>query len=271
MRHVSTKLHCKDADEWTQQKVSRIREEGGFDERFSFWLSDSPKNAKRRYYWKYRCPKCSSDEYVTKGLCDGVFESAESVLLQGQLSCRCSKVYRWTKEQRRYCIEKYLSDNHLAFNFVDWVGEYRHSGSKFLLKCSEHLPWETDFGRLGNKFGCPHCAKSGFKAHEPGCFYVLRAINDETSHDFTGFGVTGDLDSRLSVHKRKLRKRGYRIVDLEYFNFQQGQRALDIERSIKRNFEIQNTGIEGFMSEATYSYNYDNILSWVDKVLDSAA
>lgn len=69
---------------------------GKFHKDTIFKLSSKTYKANRviKNYWEYTCPICSNDEYVQNGLCSGVFLGRSSNLQQGNMACRCSKIYK---------------------------------------------------------------------------------------------------------------------------------------------------------------------------------
>ena len=101
--------------------------------------------------------------------------------------------------------------------------------------------------------GCPKCAKCGFKAHEPAHVYVYKISVGGT--DYVGFGITNDLKTRNCRHKTVFRKAG--AVGQLLFSYKtSGKTALDVEKTLKQNFPIVDTGITGFRTEA---FLYDEV------------
>lgn len=78
-------------------------------------------------FFDMTCPICSSDEYVREGLCDGVFTAQMSSLKSGSIPCRCSSVFRWSKEQRVYQINKICDREDMVF--TGWINGYENSFS----------------------------------------------------------------------------------------------------------------------------------------------
>lgn len=131
---------------------------GKFLEGTKFWRSERKDSRGAQNYWNYHCPKCSGDEFVECGLCSGVFESYVSNLKLGQLSCRCSKGYRFTQEQREYQIKKVFDSE--GGEFIGWKDKvgYKNPKSKFKWNCKESHSCETmvtDF--LNKNTRCPIC------------------------------------------------------------------------------------------------------------------
>jgi hypothetical protein len=252
-------------DEWVKWKIAEFTRAGSIGGGFEFWPSDTEKNSKRLYYWKYKCPKCSNDEFVDAGLCDGIFESAEATLRKGQLSCRCSKAFRWTKDQREFVINKILKERGDGVEFVRWRDGYHGALSKMVLKCVKNYEWTISIGNFMNGAGCPCCSTTGFKANNPGALYVIRAVNNVTGESFTGYGISGCVDHRIRQHKCSLRKKGFVMTEMEFFHFNTGSMALSMEREIRKNFYKSGINVKGFIEESTSYHNYDDLISFVEE------
>lgn len=134
--------------------------------------------------WNYTCPKCSYDEYVTAGVCSGIFKTTGSDLNSGKRSCRCSKVYYWNTEQREYQINRICKEEGLSF--LGWEDEegYKRPTSKFKWRCKRGCLCSStvdDFINAGCR--CFSCRKkcgsngNGFYRHrvkEKDTLYILR-------------------------------------------------------------------------------------------------
>ncbi len=124
--------------------------------------------------WKVRCPKCSSDEYVKRGLCSGVFHSTTSNLKRGVRPCRCSKFSR-TENQWVFEITKLLKEE----------GHYRDFSYKLFNKKDTKFSWKCKYGHIqdssftrffyqGNR--CAACLGEGFCRG----FYIKRSKEYDT-------------------------------------------------------------------------------------------
>lgn len=163
--------------------INKFMSSGVFLEGTKFWRSD--KRDRRGYYpyWNYSCPKCSNDEYVKQGLCDGVFIGVISTLSKGNKSCRCASTFRWTQKQREYQLKTLL--NREGASFTDWVGNYNGAFSKFNWVCNKGHPCSTEisnFIHLNHR--CKTCAENlwGFyqeRATDIDTLYLLRFQNNE--------------------------------------------------------------------------------------------
>jgi hypothetical protein len=214
--------------------------------------------------WKYRCGVCSDDIFVKNGLCSGLFNSSYANLSVGKKSCRCSRAYRWTAQQREFQVKSTLEYEGLKYNFVGWEDNYKNVGSKIVLNCDVHGNWPVNihsFLAVGNR--CPDCATSGYKKGVDAGFYILKV---EGRHSFIGFGVSNTPDRRLHTHARNLKRAGLKIVATQIF-YVTGQQAWNIEQVIKKRFPCNPQDIEGFKTEATYYEYYQEVVDFVDKLI----
>ncbi len=104
-------------------------------------------------------------------------------LRDGKVSCRCSKSYRWTKEQKEYNISKVLEEDNIIF--VSWKNKDRVN-----LKCNTcGKEWDTLYYNVvsgGNR--CPVCSrhecKEGFyigKGEVEDYLYLLKFTHEKES------------------------------------------------------------------------------------------
>lgn len=148
-------------------KSSAIIRRKGDDEHISNFVSTGIFDLKRtnildgegRYrIWEYKCSLCSHDEYVTNGLCSGIFTSFNSDLVKGKKGCRCADNYRWTSVQREFQISKLLNANFPHIHFVGWVGKYENVNSDVILLCDIHGEYVQKVNYLiNNHCACPMC------------------------------------------------------------------------------------------------------------------
>lgn len=216
--------------------------------------------------WSYKCSKCSNDEYVKAGLCSGIFKTHSTNLRAGKSSCRCTKTNRWTKSQREYQIKEALkSDKNISF--LGWETDSSKNNNKVILSCNidGHGVWKPRLSKILMGQRCPKCAVSGFNPLREGCLYVIRVTSDKD--DFTGFGITNSLKTRMSTHRKNFRRKGYEISEMELF-YDSGSIVADIENLLKKEFMITPKNIEGFKTEATHYHMFDDVVSFVEKELE---
>lgn len=209
-------------------------------------------------YWNYHCPICSTDEYVTAGLCTGEFEAFSGSFQAGAIPCRCAKAFYYTKEQREYKIIKTLAEENSGIVFKRWKEKYNGGGTKVVLECPEH----GEFDRVVNSFisagnhRCPMCAKHGFKTYKEAVVYVIKTSG------FTGYGITNSFETRITKHWRNIKDAGLEIYWCDKF-YMQGHEAQKIEKDIKMVFPVFGQSIEGFKTEATYRDFHKYVLDFV--------
>lgn len=214
-----------------------------------------------KMYFNYSCDICSNDEYVKESLCTGLFSSDSTALKNGSLSCRCSKRYLWTEQQREYQIRGCLfTENKLSF--LGWDKGYSNIYSTVLINCNTHGEFKTSFSSLFyNKTSCPSCSVTGFDSTKPAWIYVLYVKGVERS--FTGFGISNVIDKRLRKHYNNLSKLNLEMSEVMTYSLDGGL-AASIEKEIGKNFEIVSQGIEGFIKEATYAENFNSVIKFVE-------
>lgn len=240
---------------------------GGFVEGTTF-TRNSDVHAKT--FWNVYCPICSNDEYVKAGVCTGVFKALGVNLTKGRKPCRCSKKYTWTKEQREYKINALCAESQVKYEFIGW-GEKGYHGafSKFNIKCPIHDVWLAGVDKFINTGQrCPSCAKGGYSTQKRGYVYVLKITG--VTCDFTGYGISNYPVDRLRVHQTHLNPYGFRITDKFIFEMS-GQRAFDMEYDMKATFPVFSQEMEGFRTEATHAYRYNDVISFVKEKLDSVS
>lgn len=101
---------------------------------------------------------------------------------------------------------------------------------------------------INGKSGCPACADYGFNPSKPATFYAYRiTCRNDT---YLGFGITGDFAERSARHQKSFRDHGA-TGELIFTYDGDGHAIQEIERTAIEQFEITNTGIPGFIREAT--------------------
>ena len=245
-----------------EESIKEFLSTGAFVEGTRFWrLPLDPQNR-----WACHCPICSNDELVKQGLCSGVFISTRSSLRKGSKSCRCSKPML-TPEQREYQVRKRIKDENLPYKFLGWKGEWEGANTRVHLYCEEH----GDFSPVVHSFMvgtlCASCAKTGFDPNKRAFVYVLRA--EGICGEFTGYGITGNAVARLRKHSRNLSREGFSMAEHQVFPVS-GHDAIHIEKCIKENFTRCPQVVEGFMTEATHSHLYHNVISFIQQSLSSS-
>lgn len=220
----------------------------GFTKDYRFWRSVRTNSLGRSYYWNYTCPVCSSDEYVQKGLCSGVFESGTYNLKNGEKSCRCCKSYKWSQDQREYQINKICKEEGLTF--IGWGTEegYVNSYVKFKWVCSEGHPCESSVSNfLNHNYRCITCRLIGGvgygyypkRAQEQDFLYIINFDNK-----YIKVGRSFDIKERFKGNKglikcSKLTREKIKILKVFTSNH---QRIYDTEQWLHE--ELRERGFE---------------------------
>lgn len=105
--------------------------------------------------------------------------------------------------------------------------------------------------------GCPACKITGFNPSKPSVIYVYN-IND----DYCGYGITNDFKTRDTSHQNSFKKSGVTAELVTTYECS-GTEAERIENLLKNTFEVTNTGIKGFKTEATYLHNLPALLELI--------
>lgn len=244
--------------------IRSFHDSGAFSAESTFWKSSRKTRRGTLSFWWYRCPICAEDEYTRGGLCTGEFESFAGDLQKGRIPCRCSGRFRWTVGQREYQIHKELKSR-TTETFAGWKTSYKNSWSRISVLCSLHGEYESNVSQVVyNRCGCPNCAKSGYQYLSNSHVYVL--LCHSRSDSFTGYGISGDIKTRLTTHEHSLRERGYIITSQELFSLD-GYLAFDIEKLLKSTFVRYPQTVEGFKKEATYGYLYPSVIQFINETI----
>ncbi|CAH9011906.1 putative homing endonuclease [Vibrio phage 424E50-1] len=204
----------------------RLLKSGKFLEGTIFCQSNVPKVC------LYKCPKCSSDEYVKSGLCSGVFKTHYNKT-DGSLSCRCSKACRWTKEQRQLQIQMLMDKEE---EFLHWHTE-PSARQKFFWICKEGHRSKTavlDFIHGGNR--CRKCATHGYSTDNNGWFYLVRWFTEDFS--ILKYGITNKAEVEMRI-KDQSKGTMLKYDILLSRRFADGTTSLEIENLVKSRFGVK--------------------------------
>lgn len=165
-------------------------------------------------------------------------------VFSGQRCPKCSSRLPVTEED---VIERLAGS---GIELVHYTGRTNIGKSTF--RCTETNcghEWKAVANAVINgKSGCPACAEYGFNPGKPAAFYAYRII---TRHNhYLGFGITRNIDLRNRTHQKSFRDHGA-TGELIFTYDGDGHAIQEIERTAIEQFEITNTGIPGFIREAT--------------------
>lgn len=211
-------------------------------------------NSGRYRFWEYKCLLCSSDEYVSNGLCSGIFTSFNSDLVRGKKGCRCANNYRWTELQREYQITKLLNCNFPHIHFIGWVGRYENVNSEVILLCDVHGEYVQKVNYLiNNNCTCPMC--SGMIQTE--CYINMIVDNVPIA---LKYGISKCYETRRDSQNRKS---VFDVVNVGVWDFDTPYSCKMAEYECRREFAPVLTDRE--MPDG-YTETVD--LRYIDRVID---
>jgi hypothetical protein len=176
------------------------------------------------------------------------------------LGCRCGVWHKWDQPKREYQINSRISRENLDIKFARWENDKFGIYDVIWLTCGIHGEFKSTVGSfLHSETGCPKCSRTGFNKSKPAIFYILKV--EGAYSNFTGYGISGNIDFRLKTHFTNLTNRGYSIVD-KYFVRNSGDLVFELESNVKREFECNPQQVIGFKREATYYENYDKLIEY---------
>ena len=174
-----------------------------------------------------------------------IWKAAPSNVIHGNGCPHCSGKYPLTKE----IINKRLADRGIII-----AGEYINNFTKTKFQCSEGHEWETTTNSVLGGCGCSQCT---FDYSKPAAVYILEITGSEDK--FTGFGITNNTDLRFAEHRAYLKKSNKYIRKQHIFNLVNRFNAISIEQKLKNSLPIFDSGIPGFITEAT-QMKFDNVV-----------
>lgn len=186
--------------------------------------------------------------------CDHTWRSKPDNIINGGKRCpACAGVIKHTIEE---------VDNILNGMNIKRLGSFFNVDTPMLcacLLCGYGLtnPWHKSLNAFKRPSGCPVCASHGFKPNLPASLYVVE------TDTFTGFGISNECEVRLAEHSRKVK-----IKKFIRFDFSEGRRAQQVEKILKKNLPIFDSGIAGFRTEAT-KLPFDAVCKMVENVIES--
>lgn len=258
-----TKLicHCADHGEWSSTTIANAKKGWGcgpcgrertiqgsvIDDSIHIeaFNKASPDNVPRKYirserlnkegypvFWFVECSKCSHDEYVKAGLCNGKFESLMSSLKKGSLVCRCAKHYYYTPDQWIHRMTKACQER--GDQFVGFVGKISNN-SKFKYLCSVHGEQIATPNNYLKGRGCPGCKNRNQQE-----FYI-NAIVDEYGEDTGAYklGIAKDSDIRLKTQNAK---NNYSMKRVALFDMPSYQICRETESLLKSKDVVPSIG-----------------------------
>ena len=206
-------------------------------------------------YWDVVCPVCSNDEYVKVGLCSGVFTAYISTLKQGQVPCRCTTNYRYTKEQWEYRLTKKCREN--GHEFKGWKGVKWGAIHKFIYICPHHGEQTiTPKKYISQGQGCPECKGK----NQQKCYINLVEDNNNTPLALK-IGIAKDPDVRIIGQNNK---NLFQMSQMSVYEFPTVQDCKDAEKACLTELKcgiLNERELKDGHTETTSILNYDKVVS----------
>lgn len=223
--------------------------------------------SKKRNEWLYRCPRCSKDEYVSAGICTGIFTTNSAVTGKTSLSCRCSLAKRYSMDEKIFKISSLMREGEY---FLSLNSETTRQTFNWV--CSEGHEVSTsidDFIYGGNR--CKECSKTGFSELKTALLYLVKL--EYQGEYYIKYGIT----NRSNVSDRIAEQTKGKVTKYEIkhtFYFSTGKIALTIENTIKNIFKgISGISREGVVSgyTETLPYSEDTMKKLITIINEKAA
>ena len=157
------------------------------------------------------CPICREDDYSKIGGFPHEFSASYGNLKLGVIPCRCSKAYRWSREEREFLIKRMLCEKGAAFK--GWIEDFTNNNSRFLFYCGKgHIRDISLRSFLRGNF-CKDCSDkevingNGYypeRKHEQDSLYVIMF-----GEDYIKVGRSFNVDDRLRRFNSYMRSSGF--------------------------------------------------------------
>lgn len=227
---------------------------GKFKKGTTFKRNTSKVDAKGcKSYWDYTCPVCSNDEYVKEGLCSGVFIARTSDLKRGKRPCRCTKSYRYTKEQWEYRITKECESR--GYVFIGWKGKRWGNVFKFTYECPVHGAQSITPHDIFSGKGCSLCA--GHNQRE--CY--LNVVKDGNLPIALKLGISRDSNIRL---KKQNSRNRLSMEQMVLYMFPTAEQCKSAERYCKKTLKrgvVSKQDMPDGWTETVALTDYDKVVS----------
>lgn len=196
--------------------------------------------------------KCNENNYIFHGFI-GEYKNRDSKIsifckthgewsvsihnfTNGNCKCtRCSKLYRYSEEERIEQINKICKEK--GYIFIGWENGYLKSKTKIRILCQKHGIWSVGLNDFINSdYDCAGCMKTGFNPKKPATLYVLKSLSGK----YVKVGISNRYKQRISCLKRKT---PFCFEIIKLFN-SDGETILSLEKDFHSHFE--SAGLTGF-------------------------
>jgi len=224
---------------------------------------------------KTGCPVCNGGVGITKEIVTTRLLSRNIVMLgdyisaKSKTSFKCNEGHIWNTKPyivfaghgcphcaNRVTLTKEIINKRLHKRNINLIGEYTSSHTKTDFRCETGHVWSSTPDNIIRGNGCPYCALDYTK---PASLYILKISDLNTQ--FTGFGISCNIDARLSVHRTNLNNYSKCVVKQKIFNLTRRDHALQLEQELKSSLPIFNSGVPGFITEST-KLDFDKVVNF---------
>lgn len=158
--------------------------------------------------------------------------------------------------------DTFVSAIHERYKNLEVVGNYTGVDKRIAVRCKQHnIVWHPIAANLRRGSFCPKCRKTGFKSNLPGVFYIYEFSN------YLGFGITNKFEDRHATHRQSFNKANVEFELLKTYNAD-GYTIQSLESLVKCTIPIANSGIKGFIREATMKENRSALFLTVERFLE---
>ena len=159
-------------------------------------------------------------------------------------------------------LTKEIMNERLIGRGITLIGKYISCHFKTEFKCDFGHNWlATPDNIIRKGQGCPTCALDFAK---PTQIYVLEISGNDDL--FTGFGISNRAKTRIDTHTLEIKKHNRKILNKKIFYTNDRFAALSIENKLKTTLPIYNSGIPGFITEATM-IDFNKVINIIDEFL----
>lgn len=219
--------------------------------------------------------KLTKDEINIRLEHRGIQIEGEYINSNTKADFRCQKNHIWTVAPNdvvhgngcphcsgKFPLSKELVNSKLESRGITLLGDYINNHKKSNFECDKGHQWATTVNSVLSGCGCPQCA---YDYSKESCLYILE-IKDHTETAFTGFGITSSVKVRFAEHRGYLKKHNKYIKSHYTFELKNRFDAISVENKLKTLLPIFNSGIPGFITEATKT-PFDDVVCLAENLL----
>lgn len=235
-----------------------------------YWTDDAVVAEALKYKTRVEFSKCSSGAYQyaqKRGLLDQIcanmtpiftYWTEESLTLEALKYQTRKEFQKGSASAYRASLDRGLLDKvcgHMEMVYTYWNEENLiFEATKYGTR-NEFEKGSGGAYHAANRLGllnqiCSHMERgaNGFQPDKPAHLYIIKL--ESITQTYIGFGITGNIDSRMRDHKAAATREGFTLTLLETIGFQKGREAATLEAKLKQGLPTVDTGVDGFRTEA---------------------